>query len=204
MHKVIKSLISEDQTGYIKGRFIGTNIRLIQDIIEYTESSNMKGIILQLDFQKAYGSLEWNFMFRVLKKFKFGTSFINWIRVLYKNPVSYVKNNGWMSSPLKLQRSVKQGCPISGLIFLLAVEVLSLQIKQSEEIKGIEIMNEESNQATEIRMFIKSSTYIHSALNVNKFGLVSGLKLNLEKTEGILLGLSKNKQLAWKGFNSTR
>jgi len=109
LHKVISLLISEDQTGYIKGRFIGTNIRLIQDIIDYTEVNNMSGAILQLDFQKAFDSLEWNFRFKALKKFNFGSSFIHWITVLYKNPVAYIKNNGWMSSPLKIHRSVKQG-----------------------------------------------------------------------------------------------
>ena len=60
--KVLPSLIHQDQTGYIKGRFIGQNIRLIADIIECTKTVDNSGIALCLDFKKAFDSLERNFL----------------------------------------------------------------------------------------------------------------------------------------------
>ena len=60
--KVLPSLIHEDQTGYIKGRFIGQNIRLIADITECTKTLDNPGIASFLDFKKAFDSLEWNFI----------------------------------------------------------------------------------------------------------------------------------------------
>ena len=77
LEKLLPYLIDGDQTGYIKGRFIAENIRLISDIIEQHE--NKGGMILFLDFEKAFDSLEWDFLFKVLSTMNFGPSFLNWI-----------------------------------------------------------------------------------------------------------------------------
>ena len=69
--KVLPSLIHGDQTGYIKGRFIGQNVRLIADIIECTDTLDISGIALFLDFKKAFDSLEWNFIIKALETFGF-------------------------------------------------------------------------------------------------------------------------------------
>ena len=72
LHKIINS----DQNGYIKNRYIGFNIRQIQDIIEYADKFNVEGAILFLDFWKAFDYLEWEFMYLSLKKFGFQNSII--------------------------------------------------------------------------------------------------------------------------------
>ena len=69
LEKVLPHLIESDQTGYVKDRFIGENIRLISDIIEQHE--NKEGMILFLDFEKAFDSLEWDYLFKVLDIIKF-------------------------------------------------------------------------------------------------------------------------------------
>ena len=55
-------LINPDQTGFIKGRYIGQNIRLINDILEQTKLRNIPGIVSQLDFRKAFDTIEWEFI----------------------------------------------------------------------------------------------------------------------------------------------
>ena len=67
LQKVLPKIISMDQQGYLKNRYIGYNIRQIQDIIDYTEKLNIDGCILFLDFRKAFDTASWNFMFAVLK-----------------------------------------------------------------------------------------------------------------------------------------
>ena len=84
LQKVLYKIINTDQTGYIKKRYIGTNIRLIDDIIDYTEKFNKPGVLLFLDFRKAFDSLEWDFLHKVLEKFGFGESFRKWVNIIYK------------------------------------------------------------------------------------------------------------------------
>ena len=70
--KVLPSLImQQDLTGYVKDRYIGENIRVLQDVLQYTVDQNIPGVLLVLDFEKAFDSVEWNFMLSVLKKFNF-------------------------------------------------------------------------------------------------------------------------------------
>ena len=106
VQNVIYKLINTDQTGYIKGRFIGTNIRLVDDVIWYANKKNLPGAILFLDFKKAFDSLEWDFMFQALKKYDFGEKFLKWVRILYNKPTACIKNSGWLSETFELQRGV--------------------------------------------------------------------------------------------------
>ncbi len=107
LQNVIKSIIHPGQVSYIKGRFIGCNIRLIEDVIHYYDMYNEEGLLLMLDFQKAFDSLEWNFIYKALKMFNIGDSFIKWIQTLYSEPVACVKNNGYLSRTFKLGHGVR-------------------------------------------------------------------------------------------------
>ena len=62
IENVLPTLINPDQTGYVKGRYIGENIRLIYDLIHYTDKTNQKGIAIFLDFKKVFDSIEWNYL----------------------------------------------------------------------------------------------------------------------------------------------
>ena len=115
LQTIIDKLISNSQTAYVKGRFIGLNARLILDIFDFCEENNCDGILLFLDFEKAFDSVEWNFLVKSLVKFNFGPEFIAWIKILYCNPIFRIKNNGWVSRTCNMSRGIRQGCPISAL-----------------------------------------------------------------------------------------
>ena len=91
MQHILPKLISKDQSGYIKNRHIGLNARLIHDIIENCENNNLPGAIVCLDFEKAFDSLNWNFIICALEKYGFGKSFIKWIKIFYTKPTFCVK-----------------------------------------------------------------------------------------------------------------
>ncbi len=97
MTKVLPTIINEDQSAYIKGRYIGENIRTISDIIEYCKFKNLSGILLLIDFEKAFDTVRWNFINETLKKFNFGIIFRKWIRILYTKIKSTISNNGYFS-----------------------------------------------------------------------------------------------------------
>ena len=116
MQKIIYKQKGQEQTAYIKGRYIGINARFILDIFNYCENNNKEGVLLFLDFEKAFDSVEWNFLLKTLEKFNFGNDFINWIKILYNKPIFRLKNNGWISRTCEMKRGIRQGCPISAIL----------------------------------------------------------------------------------------
>ena len=152
---VIPKLINNDQTGYLKGRFIGENIRLIDNIINYASQQNMPGLLLFVDFEKAFDSLEWSFIERTLQHFCFGSSLITWVQTFY---------NGWTSCFFQPQRGVRQGCPLSPYLFILSAEILAKATRSNKNIKGISVNNSE----------IKISQYADDTTNI-KYYLLSFL-----------------------------
>ena len=91
LQNIIPSIVNTDQTAYIKGRYIGQNIRLLLDIINIYNynTKDKQSSVMTLDFTKAFDTLEWNVMFKVMKFF--GELFIKWIKLLYEEPISYIK-----------------------------------------------------------------------------------------------------------------
>ena len=81
---VLPILISNDQTGFIPGRYIGENTRLIYDILHFTEEQDILGILLLIDFEKAFDSISWMFIESVLDFFNFGFSIKQWVKALHK------------------------------------------------------------------------------------------------------------------------
>ncbi len=207
VQNIAKYLINPDQSAYIKGRFIGDNARLIEDYFEYCEGLKVPGILLFLDYEKAFDSLEWNFMFSVLEKFNFGQNFIKWVKILYTNPLASIKNNGWLSKTIALGWGVRQGCPLSCLLFVLSVEVLATKLRSNGEIKGFKTPSREiktSLYADDNTLLLDGLDSLEQALEVVRvFSDVAGPKINLEKSEGILLGPLKNTLNSFKGVYFT-
>ena len=181
---VIPKIVNNDQTGFIKGRFIGENIRLIQGIINYTATQNIPGQLLFLDFEKAFDTVERSFIWKTLESFNFGSSIINWIKLCYQNIESCILNNGWASGYFTLDRGVRQGCPLSPYIFIICVELLAEKIRQNKTVKGISVQNEEikisqfANDATIILDGSKES-FTAALQHLEQFGFISGLRLVL-------------------------
>ena len=85
LEKVLPKVINPDQTGYVKNRYIGENVRLISDIMTFPEEKNIPGIALFLDFKKTFDTIEWDFINSCLKVFNFGPDIQNWVKILYNN-----------------------------------------------------------------------------------------------------------------------
>ena len=133
IESTLSSLIHTDQTGFVKGRFIGQNVRLLNDIIEYADAKKLPGILLFIDFRKAFDTIEWNF----IHKCNFGPNIRKWISILYNNVESGMLNAGFMTNYLQVSRGVRQGCPLSPLLFVLSVELLALKIRQDQLCRGV-------------------------------------------------------------------
>ena len=118
---------------------------------------NIPGMAIFIDFRKAFDSVDWNFLAKVLEAFNFGPQIRKWIRTFYTDISSCVINNGYTSEFFNLQRGVRQGCPLSGILFVLCVEILAQAIRNNTNIKGIQIYNKKyeiSQYADDISRYI--------------------------------------------------
>ena len=140
---VLPKLINSDQTGFPKGRCICENIRLIDGLINHTAARNIPGLLMFLDLEKSFDSVEWYFIWKTLSSFNFGSSLINWIKLCYCSIESCVLDNGWASSYFTPERVVRQGCPLSPYIFIVCPEVLANKIRENKDIKGITVRGNE-------------------------------------------------------------
>ena len=206
LQKVIPKLVSEDQSGYIKNRYIGENIRTILDIIEFTNYIENPGLMIFLDFEKAFDTISWSFLMKTLEYFNFGEDFKKWITILYNKPLACVSNNGYATDFFPLTRGVRQGCPISALLFILVVEIMALNLKNNNTIHGIKVGHNTqiiTQLADDTTLFLKDSMSLKNALKIlDHFEKCTGLRLNKSKTECILLGSTNNINITQYGIKT--
>ena len=203
---LLPSLIYSDQTGFIKGRYIGQNIRLLDDLMIFTDVNNIPGILIFIDFKKAFNTLEWSFLHRALEIFNFGPKIKKWVSILYNNIESGVMNVGYMKNYFKVSRGVREGCPLSPFLFVLAVEILALKLHPDPDCKGIIL----PANLGEVRLmkFADDTTVISSSVAslkaspqiINSFGSLSGLHLNKTKTKIMWIGSQKGNRDKIMGF----
>ena len=210
LQRVINDIVGPDQTAYIKGRFIaiGSNVRLVQDVFDLYNNKKLSGLFMFVDFEKAFDSSEWAFLFRTLAKFNLGCDFQQWVKLLYTSPYASVKNNGYSSSEFCLSRGVRQGCQVSALIFILCMEVMANHIRQNVNIRGLSLDEHGVNNikiiqyADDATLFLKNSFEIKEAKSsLEQFGKIAGTKLNIGKCEELWIGSSKNRQNACTLYN---
>ncbi len=188
----LPKLINHNQVGYVKGRNIVDNIRTVSDLMFLTKKDNLGGIMIGIDFQKAFDSANWKFLMKTLKHYNFGTTLIKWIETLYRNSSSCIINNGRLSDIFKLYRGVRQGDPLSPYLFILLVEILAQIIRQDNEISGYQIAGNNLKILQYADDTVGCLADLGSAKQflkqVHIFGSFSGLMLNKDKTEGMWLG----------------
>lgn len=194
----LNDLISKQQKGFVAGRNIGECTRITWDLIYKMKKYNMSGLILLIDFEKAFDSLSWNFVNRTLKYFNFGENIRKWVNIFYTDIQSCVINNGHCSERFNLERGVRQGDPLSPYLFILAAEILANSIINND-IKGINIDNSEyliSQLADDTTLFLEHSEQnFRKCINLlERFEEISGLKINFSKTLVIKIRLSEELQ----------
>ena len=193
----LQKLIHPDQKGFMQGRFIGENVRLVYDILAYTENEHKPGLLMLVDFEKAFDSISWDFIHTVLTFLNFGPDIRQWIKVFYTDISSCLNINGIYSSFFIIQRGVRQGDPLSPYLYLLCAEVLSNMLRENELVKGVKIKDEEfllSQFADDTALCLDGSeeSFNEAVRMLSIFAEISGLKINFEKTQVIWIGSCKN------------
>ena len=195
----IYKLIESDQFAFIKGRQVADLLREIDDILEHGKEHFPNSIILSLDYAKAFDTLTLKAIKKALLYFDLGEVFIKWIDIILKNRQCCVRNGGYISNLFEMERGVRQGCPISPLLFILTLELLARDIRKSDKIEGIKLYPRCS--PIKIRMYADDATlflknvidYREVLSRIKMFTRFSGLSLNVNKTTAMYFGDSSQK-----------
>ena len=193
----LDKIISHNQSGFIPNRYIGDTTRLIYDVMHYTEEKKLTGLLMCIDFEKAFDSLSWNFLNKTLDLFNFGNNFKKWVNILNTEIRANVIQCGAFSEPFPILRRCRQGDPIAPYLFILPAEILCRIILQNPHIKGLTIDGFEikfTQFADDTTIILDDSVdSLQAALNTLEiFGTMSGLKINTEKTKIVWLGRKKH------------
>ena len=183
----------------VPGCFISENVALLRDLAHYCEVTNFPAAILSLDQEKAFDHVDWSFLFSTLSKMGFGDSF-KWIRLLYRNPRCSVMVNGHVLSFFVPSRGMRQGCPLSPLLYVLSMEVLACNVRASPVIQGITLPGLStplpilSLYADDVSVIVSSDGAMEEVFyTYARYERGTGSKLNLDKCESLWLG-------GWRGL----
>lgn len=211
LQHVIGNLVSTDQSAYIKSRSAADNIRVIEDALWYANQKKVTGILLALDFAKAFDSVSKTMVTNTIKHFKFGPDLLRWITVYTRDTRSAVSYNGWTTPYFDVNRGIRQGCPLSALLFVLSIELMACKLRYSPDIHGIPFATPKARTDIIITQFADDNTLFlgdeqsfYAALHlIDQYGKFSGLKLNLRKCEAMWIGLWKDRldtlgRVMWK------
>lgn len=192
--KVAPSIIHADQAGFMTGRSIFDQVKLADLMTHYADTTeDCCGAIVALDQEKAYDKISHTYLWAVMEKFNVPQHFIQTVCSLYENAKTLVIINGESSETFRVTRGVRQGDPLSCLLFNIAIEPLACMIRKSD-LKGFAVPG--APERILIKLFADDTTvYLSKADSFERLqGILSawctasGAKFNVNKTEIIPIG----------------
>lgn len=185
-------IIYSDQSYCVPGRSIFDNIHFIRDLIHTSKLFGFNFGLFSMDQEKAFDRVEHEYLWRTMEAFNFSSVFLNRIKVLYGGIQSMLKVNGGLSAPFNVNRGIRQGCSLSGMLYTLAIEPLLNRLRS--ELIGLNIDDNfkpvcTSAYADDVLVIIKSQNDVEkTTLIVNEFGKISSAKVNWKKSSGLIVG----------------
>ncbi|KAI3377340.1 hypothetical protein L3Q82_008544, partial [Scortum barcoo] len=192
LREVMASIIHPDQTYCVPGRLISDNVTLIRDILEVSGSLAVDTGLISIDQEKAFDRVEHKYLWQTLAAFGFSPGFIAKIRVLYCDIASVLKINGGLSAPFRVQRGIRQGCCLSGMLYSLAIEPLLHKLRNKLSgvcVPGCDVSFKLSAYADDVVALVNSQKDIDILTNtVDQFGCISSARVNWGKSEAVVVG----------------
>ena len=189
----LETIIHIDQNGFVPKRNIADSLRNTQDIIEYTKLKKRTGMLLLVDFKKAFDSIHHKFIYSSLRFFGFCESIVKWIEILIGDFYVSTNNGGRIGERFQLGQGCKQGDPISSALFIIAIEILCIKLRKTQELKGLKIEGIKfllSLFADDLTIFMEhDEQQLRLVVNIlNNFKNLSGLEIQISKTQLTVFG----------------
>ena len=199
MKRVIGTVVGNTQAYSIPGRDIADTISSIRDTIHHMKSTK-GGIVLSLDLNKAFDRVDHSYLYRVLEKMGFGHRLVGWIKRMYDRALSCVKINGIVTDTFRLERSVRQGCPLSALLYSLAAEPLAALVKHNHNIRGVELPGGHVSliyqYADDTTLTVRDrESVVEVFSSLEQYCRVSGAKINIDKSKIMYVGADRRERV---------
>ncbi len=190
---VAPTMIHEDQAGFVPGRRIFDHTRLAQVMIDYAELCEDEGALVALDQEKAYDKINHTYLWAVLRRMRFPEIFIMTVQRLYERAESLVFVNGRASPAYRIIRGVRQGDPVSCLLFDLAIEPLAIALRAAPlrgfTIPGVRCRIITALFADDTAVYLSAQdSYGTLLLVLERWCAASRARFNADKTELLPIG----------------
>ena len=198
--KFLPQVIDLGQKGFVDGRYMGEVTRLLYDTIHDAYSTKgKKGLIMSIDFEKAFDSVSFSFIEKVIETAGFPKKMAKWVKILLRDFKSHINHAGNLLKLIHLGRGARQGDPIASILFVLAIEVLLIAIRSNPRIEPykyeLNILDKIISQkveayADDVNIIMpRSEQSIREVIaTLDRFEKIAGLKVNKDKTQMLRIG----------------
>ncbi|KAJ0577283.1 putative RNA-directed DNA polymerase [Helianthus annuus] len=200
LKKVLGSIISNEQSAFIKGGNILDGPLIINEVVNWARRSKKKIMVFKVDFEKAYDCVSWKFLINTMRHMGFPSRWKNWIMGILFTGRASVLINGSPTDEFEIKRGLRQGDPLSPFLFTIVMEALHVMVDKAtkaELFKGVKITRE--------GLCLSHLFYADDALFLGNwsdenfrilnrilrcFQMASGLKVNLFKSKVYGVGVN--------------
>jgi hypothetical protein len=200
---VAQRIVNKSQSAFIKGRYILESVVVAHELVHSLNRSGEKGVILKLDFEKAYDRVSWHFLFDMLKDRNFDPLWINWIQKIVVGGSLGILVNGEESSFFKPGKGLRQGDPLSPLLFNLVGDGLAKMLDKAVSRGLVQGVLRDFKKGGIVSLQYADDTILFSkaedsALENLKcilmwYEQLSGMKVNFHKSEILPMNLDKKR-----------
>ncbi|XP_028069007.1 uncharacterized protein LOC114271593 [Camellia sinensis] len=199
LRKVLPKIISEVQSAFFSGRCILDGVLIANEVVDWWKRSKKQGIILKLDFEKAYDSVNWEFLYSMLTNFGFGEKWVRWMKTCISTARVSVLVNGSPTTEFSPMKGLRQGDPLSPFLFNIVAEGLNLLMSRAKEVGLIKGASIGPNDLRLSHLQFADDTIIFCEADVGEiiaikrilrcFEVLSGLKINFHKNQVCGIGV---------------
>ena len=187
----VGTVVAPTQTGYVPGRHIGANVLTLQLLPHHLAAAGQSGVVVFLDTRKAFDTVDRRFLLAVMAAVGVGPRFRAWVSLLLGDTRACSVLNGHVSERARFRAGVRQGCPLSPLLYLFVGEAL-LRFLSRHDLFGLPLPG---GGGTLVALQFADDTQVplagpHLEADLNEFGRASNQRVNVDKTTALPVGLS--------------
>lgn len=199
LRSVLPDLISTHQTAFVHGHQIAENFVTTRELLHHVSQVQKPAVFAKVDFKKTFDTVEWEFLYTVMEARGFPSRWISWMRTIWSTSSYRVCLNGQASDSFIHKRGLRQGDPLSPMLFILAVDVFQRMVHVANSNLQISLTHRISEAITAFQ-YADDTAVIASAdvaslisfkLILRMFSAISGLKVNFNKSTYVPLNIAE-------------